>query len=268
MRIHPSLWCEKNARLNIATLAHVDSCGSYNIAPLLLADYAVVVTPFQFHQGVEKQKIMKSLYDVFAEKWEISKDFEKLPEEYALGKGIKGLIYHRVRPTTTATALATFRAMQRKVVVRPGSQVDWLVLSSAGLGQAWQLEETFYSVRALPAQKGKQPKPAFLYIGKVPAHGELTGVIKVPDKLCPAVMAELSTIDERGGMKLASTKEYAGGQATRFTLPFSGGASENLLLEFSLPKAGSNEFCFTELTKLAINPTNLASRPRPQNLGK
>ncbi|HSF76816.1 MAG TPA: hypothetical protein VLA84_23690, partial [Microcoleus sp.] len=122
-------------KLNTIGRPQIDSRDTYPLPELLQSQYAVVAVPFQQVLPTDEQvlrsheqDVVKVVYDAFIQNWEIARDFQLLPEQFKLENRVTVSVYRRMRPTDTATAVRTLEAMQRQIVDRPGTQLDWISL--------------------------------------------------------------------------------------------------------------------------------------------
>lgn len=106
-------------RLNWLALPILDG-GASPVPVLQAADWVVWVTPLQVIQPWEEQivrshaqDVVRVTYEMFAENWEIARDFRRLPQVYELDKGMTAYLYQRVRPTSAAVAERTEARVQR-----------------------------------------------------------------------------------------------------------------------------------------------------------
>ncbi|MBP0002963.1 MAG: hypothetical protein J7642_04440 [Cyanobacteria bacterium SBC] len=93
-------------RLNFLPVPILDG----NISPvdtLLLADWVVLATPLQVIQPGDEQivrsnsqNVVKVMFEAFSENWEITRDFQKIPESFQLDNGVVLSLYQRIRETS------------------------------------------------------------------------------------------------------------------------------------------------------------------------
>ena len=150
----------------------IDSIGYYSLRELLEAEYVVLTEPFlAWHEG--QQDTAKVVYDAFNQEWEITEDFEKLPEQFDLQDGIITSIYKRIRPTSIDRAVRTLNAMQQQVNKPLGKQLDWLVVSPPFNSVIRTEEGEGYSIRVRSLNQNVAPSMAptssksFLYMGQL-----------------------------------------------------------------------------------------------------
>ena len=84
---------------------HVDSRDFYPIEHLLLIRYVVVAQPSQYHLAPDQQRVVGAAAEAFSQNWEVAKDFDLLPEVFALEGGVTVQVYRRSRPTSLAVAV-------------------------------------------------------------------------------------------------------------------------------------------------------------------
>lgn len=95
--------------LNLLPVEDIDSRDRYPIEQLLQADYVVVAEPFQYHLRPTDQDVVKVVNEVFANRWQIAQDFERLPEAFQLANGVTVNVYKRQRSTSYQPLLAPLK---------------------------------------------------------------------------------------------------------------------------------------------------------------
>ncbi|MFT3894636.1 MAG: hypothetical protein QM730_23655 [Anaerolineales bacterium] len=170
--------------LQILNSHQVNSRDSYPLTSILLADYVIVTTPFQYHLTEYEQRVVKYTYDAFNEQWRISNDFKRLPLQFHLMDGAVLSIYERQSPTSFETILLTFDQMQRYIGRFPGGQPDWILITP--------LQE----MSGIYAQDGPQSSVvmkddisflSLLYAGKENSVTKLAGKVVSSNVQCPSV---------------------------------------------------------------------------------
>ncbi len=106
----------KNRRLKVMGILHADSYKHVPIQEILKAEWVIVPTPFQWHIRPDVQQCVEVLHDVFINKWEISSDFEMLPEHYLLSEGVNVYVFLRVRKTNDRVAKLTEVRMRNRIL--------------------------------------------------------------------------------------------------------------------------------------------------------
>lgn len=106
----------KNRRLNILGNLHADSYKEIPIKVIMTAEWAVVPTPFQWHIRPDVQQCVQVLHDAFMDHWEISQDFEMLPQQYRLNEDVIVKIFHRIKATSPEVEKATTEKMRTRVL--------------------------------------------------------------------------------------------------------------------------------------------------------
>lgn len=248
----------EDTRLRVLYTPQIDSRDFYPLEALLQAKIVVVVDPFQHHLDADQQRVVGVVYDLFMERGLIAQDFEPLPATFRLQEGATAHIYERARPTSTETAIQTLDWMERAIRVRPGGQLDWLVLSQPASGPAdgaivEQLRDGRYDLTARPLGGPAPGAATFLYLGSLPERSALSGTIHFEDSRCPGVDLRLAVSDGRGRATEIAAEGRRPGDAATFTaaLPQTGAAF--LLLSVSgLGGARLDEGCALTLQHLEI----------------
>ena len=106
----------KNRRLNILGILHADSYKQIPIKAITVAEWAIVPTPFQWHIRPDVQQCIQVLHDAFMDHWEISQDFEMLPQEYLLNDGVIVKIFHRIKSTSPEVEQLTLVRMKNRIL--------------------------------------------------------------------------------------------------------------------------------------------------------
>ena len=106
----------KNRRLNILGVLHADSYKQIPIKAIMVAEWAIVPTPFQWHIRPDVQQCIQVLHDAFIYHWEISQDFEMLPQEYRLNEGVIVKIFHRIKATSPEVEKVTAEKMRTQIL--------------------------------------------------------------------------------------------------------------------------------------------------------
>ncbi|MEG3954005.1 hypothetical protein [Microcoleus sp. herbarium2] len=252
-------------KLNTIGRPQIDSRDTYPLPELLQSQYAVVAVPFQQVLPSDEQvlrsheqDVVKVVYDAFTQNWEIARDFQLLPEQFKLENGVTVSVYRRVRPTDTATAVRTLDAMQRQIVDRPGTQLDWISLhqsiyTSANYSVS-QESDNLYNIVTHPIKNSKKLDTSFLYLGSISDKAKVTGKLNLPNKQCPEIALRLTLWDKQG--KLVDSAEMAYGQksAIGLNLLVEGKNPIYLLLEvLSSSKQDLTNQCQLEINNLAVS---------------
>ncbi len=252
-------------KLNTIGRPQIDSRDTYPLPELLQSQYAVVAAPFQQVLPTDEQvlrsheqDVVKVVYDAFTQNWEIARDFQLLPEQFKLENGVTVSVYRRVRPTDTATAVRTLDAMQRQIVDRPGTQLDWISLhqsiyTSANYSVS-QESDNLYNIVTHPIKNSNKLDTSFLYLGSISDKAKVTGKLNLPNKQCPGVALRLTLWDKQG--KLVDSAEMAYGQksAIGLNLLVEGKNPLYLLLEvLSSSKQDLSNQCQLEINNLAVS---------------
>jgi hypothetical protein len=252
-------------KLNTIGRPQIDSRDTYPLPELLQSQYAVVAVPFQQVLPTDEQvlrsheqDVVKVVYDAFTQNWEIARDFQLLPEQFKLENGVTVSVYRRMRPTDTATAVRTLDAMQRQIVDRPGTQLDWISLhqsiyTSANYSVS-QESDNLYNIVTHPIKNSKKLDTSFLYLGSISDKAKVTGKLNLPNKQCPGIALRLTLWDKQGKLVDSAEMAYSQKSAIGLNLFVEGKNPIYLLLEvLSSSKQDLTNQCQLEINNLAVN---------------
>ena len=252
-------------RLNTIGRPQIDSRDTYPLPELLQSQYAVVAVPFQQVLPTDEQvlrsqeqDVVKVVYDAFTQNWEIARDFQLLPEQFKLENGVTVSVYRRVRPTDTATAVRTLDAMQRQIVDRPGTQLDWISLhqsiyTSANYSVS-QESDNLYNIVTHPIKNSKKLDTSFLYLGSISDKAKVTGKLNLRNKQCPGIALRLTLWDKQGKLVDSAEMAYSQKSAIGLNLLVEGKNPIYLLLEvLSNSKQDLTNQCQLEINNLAVS---------------
>lgn len=256
-------------KLNTIGRPQIDSRDSYPLPELLQAQYAAVATPFQqVLPGDEQvlrsheQDVVKVIYDVFTQNWEISRDFQLLPQQFKLENGVTVSIYRRIRPTDTGTAFRTLYAMQQQIGDRPGGQLDWISLrqsiyTSANYSVSRE-SDNLYKIVTPPIKNSTKLDTSFLYLGAISDRAQVTGQLALLNQQCPGVALRLTLWDKQGKLIDSAKMEYGAKSAIDLNLLVEGKNPIYLLLEV----LSSDKQELTNQCQLEINNLSVGSKPK------
>ncbi|MGB7712212.1 MAG: hypothetical protein WBL95_22210 [Microcoleus sp.] len=252
-------------KLNTIGRPQIDSRDTYPLPELLMSQYVVVATPFQqvllsdeqvLRPG--EQDVVKVVYDAFTQNWEISRDFQLLPEQFQLENGVIVRVYRRMRPSAIATAIKTLDAMQKQIAEKPGTQLDWISLNqSVYTSPNYSVSKAsnhLYNIVTHPIKNTKQIDTSFLYLGSLSEKVKITGNLNLPNKQCEGISLRLTLWNNQG--KLINSAETAYNPATspKLNLLLEGKTPTYLLLEvLSTNKQDLTNQCQLEINNLAIS---------------
>ncbi len=252
-------------KLNTIGRPQIDSRDTYPLPELLQSQYAVVAVPFQQVLPTDEQvlrsreqDVVKVVYDAFTQNWEIARDFQLLPEQFKLENGVTVSVYRRVKTTDTATAVRTLEAMQRQIVDRPGTQLDWISLhqsiyTSANYSVS-QESDNLYNIVTHPIKNSNKLDTSFLYLGSISDKAKVTGKLNLPNKQCPGIALRLTLWDKQGKLVGSAEMAYSQKSAIGLNLLVEGKNPIYLLLEvLSSSKQDLTNQCQLEINNLAVN---------------
>ncbi|MGB7891266.1 MAG: hypothetical protein WCF82_04995 [Microcoleus sp.] len=252
-------------KLNTIGRPQIDSRDTYPLPELLQAQYALVAVPFQQVLLTDEQvlrsheqDVVKVVYDAFTQNWEIAREFQLLPEQFKLENGVTVSVYRRMRPTDTATAVRTLDAMQRQIVDRPGTQLDWISLHQSIYTSAnysvTQESDNLYKIVTHPIKNSKKLDTSFLYLGSISDKAKVTGKLNLPNKQCPGVALRLTLWNKQGKLIDSAEMGYSQKSAIGLNLLVEGKNPLYLLLEvLSSSKQDLTNQCQLEINNLAVN---------------
>ena len=252
-------------KLNTIGRPQIDSRDTYPLPELLQSQYAVVAVPFQQVLPTDEQvlrsheqDVVKVVYDAFTQNWEIARDFQLLPEQFKLENGVTLSVYRRMRPTDTATAVRTLDAMQRQIVDRPGTQLDWISLHQSIYTSAnysvTQESDNLYNIVTHPIKNSKKLDTSFLYLGSISDKAKVTGKLNLPNKQCPGIALRLTLWDKQGKLVDSAEMAYSQKSAIGLNLLVEGKNPIYLLLEvLSSSKQDLTNQCQLEINNLAVS---------------
>ena len=252
-------------KLNTIGRPQIDSRDTYPLPELLQSQYAVVAVPFQQVLPTDEQvlrsheqDVVKVVYDAFTQNWEIARDFQLLPEQFKLENGVTVSVYWRMRPTDTATAVRTLDAMQRQIVDRPGTQLDWISLHQSIYTSAnysvRQESDNLYNIVTHSLKNSKKLDTSFLYLGSISDKAKVTGKLNLPNKQCPGIALRLTLWDKQGKLVDSAEMAYSQKSAIGLNLLVEGKNPTYLLLEvLSSSKQDLTNQCQLEINNLAVS---------------
>ena len=257
----PSGWW----KLNTIGRPQIDSRDTYPLPELLMSQYAVVAVPFQqvllSDEQVlrsHEQDVVKVVYDAFTQSWEISQDFQELPEQFQLENGVTVRVYQRIRPTAIATAVKTLDAMQKQIGEKPGTQLDWISLNQSIYTSAnysvSRESDNQYQIVTHPIKNTKQLDTSFLYLGSISDKPQVTGKLNLPNKQCPGVFLRLTLWNKQGKLIDSAAQNYTQASPSDLNLLVKGKNPIYLLLEvLSSEKQDLTKQCKLEINNLVVD---------------
>ncbi|MEZ2235396.1 hypothetical protein [Microcoleus sp.] len=252
-------------KLNTLGRPLIDSRDTYPLPELLMSQYVVVATPFQqvllsdeqvLRPG--EQDVVKVVYDAFTQNWEISRDFELLPEQFQLENGVLVRVYRRMRPSAIGTAIKTLHAMQQQIGEKPGTQLDWISLNQSVYTSpnysVTKEAHNLYHIVTHPIKNSQQIDTSFLYLGSLSAKNTILGQLNLPNKQCQGVFLRLTLWNNQGKLINSSETVYNSTALPKLNLLVEGKNPNYLLLEvLSTNKQDLTNQCQLEINNLAIS---------------
>jgi hypothetical protein len=215
------LYGKEKRKLKVIYSPDIDSRDWYPLRDFSQAEYVIVATPFQHHLRPEEQKVVKVMVDVFEENWQLSRDFEIMPQSFNLENKVEVNIYKRIRPTSVPTMIKTLNLIQQRIQPKPGREANWAV-NTANI-----YFDSFI---------GKQPINIYGSVGEKPESLLYYGKILAPVNL----KAELTQVTCSGfeGTSVQLRAFSSDGQMIKETENLL--LSPNELVDLSLPLQGKN----------------------------
>ncbi len=252
-------------KLNTLGRPLIDSRDTYPLPELLMSRYVVVATPFQqvllsdeqvLRPG--EQDVVKVVYDAFTQNWEISRDFELLPEQFQLENGVLVRVYRRMHPSAIATAIKTLHAMQQQIGEKPGTQLDWISLNQSVYTSpnysVTKEPHNLYHIVTHPNINSQKIDTSFLYLGSLSTKNTILGKLNLPNKQCQGVSLRLTLWNNQGKLINSSETVYNSTALPKLNLLIEGKNPNYLLLEvFSTNKQDLTNQCQLEINNLAIS---------------
>jgi hypothetical protein len=225
-----ALYGWNDARLHMLYAPQIDSRDSLPLEMLLQAQYVVVAHPFQHHMGVEKQRVVKVVYDLFSDNMEMARDFARLPTTFMLDERTVISVYKRIRPTSLPIALRTLHFIESQLQMRPGGQLDWLLMSQSYPGSVRRhLGNTYQVTMDLKRHSASLP-PTLLYLGALPEVMSITGRVTFLDKHCDNIILHLVKVDSQNEIIGMSEVTRLSKDVSTFNFKFHRQDATNLLL--------------------------------------
>jgi hypothetical protein len=225
---------DKADALNFLAVPQIDSRDFYPLEMLLKSEYILTTTPFAHHLPPSEQKVVKLVNDMFADGWEISNNFTRLPFESYLEGDLVIHIYQRTRPTSLETAVRTYARLASAFPARPGGQVDWVSLSPQADTRVEQEAGNTYAISGdLSKQAAGQAGETLLYIGDLPENINLAGTFMFDSKQCPDMVLKLATIDKQSQVVNSVSASISPENQSDISLSLERGAASYLVLSIS-----------------------------------
>src|SRR5262249_23227642 len=93
------------ARLDFIYPPEVDSRDADPWEDLAQARLVIVVTPFQHHLAASEQTVVQAVVEALTQRWEIARDFTRLPARFTLDDNLAVTVYRREGPTSAAAVV-------------------------------------------------------------------------------------------------------------------------------------------------------------------
>ena len=257
----PSGWW----KLNAIGRPQIDSRDTYPLPELLMSQYAVVAVPFQQvllsdEQVLRsyEQDVVKVVYDAFTQNWEISQDFQQLPQQFQLENSVSVTVYRRIRATSIPTAVKTLDAMQKQIGEKPGTQLDWISLNQSIYTSpnysVSRESDNLYKIVTHPIKNSNKLDTSFLYLGAISDKAQVTSKLNLPNKKCPGVSLRLTSWNKQGKLIDSTAQNYTQTNPSDLNLLVKGENPIYLLLEvLSSEKQDLTQQCKLEINNLAVS---------------
>ncbi|GAB4366530.1 MAG: hypothetical protein Kow00121_04000 [Elainellaceae cyanobacterium] len=253
-------------KLNLEQGSPTDSDGFYPIQELLGAQYVLVTQPFvEWNAG--QQQTAKALFDAFTNGWELTEDFQRLPQEFDLQAGTTTTVYQRIRPTPVDRTVRFLQTMQQQVNKPLGNQLDWIALNPPEVPTSPLLKKgKLRSVKRMKSQKyalspaGSPASPeipqTFLYVGNLAEQNTIKGRMVLSPQ-CQGTM-RVSTLNAQGQV-IHQAESLTFTETAPLNLLVNGGGAGYLLLEASgrrsqaQPSPESAQTCSPKIRNLVVS---------------
>jgi hypothetical protein len=245
-------------RLELVATPQADSLGQLPTADLLNADAVVVATPFQYHLYAHKQKVVRVLMDAFVERWEISRDFELMPEAFELPRGAPNgasgqiRVWKRVRPTGEEVAYR-FAVKVAEYVggAQPGRR--WYVTATEFKSSTSVADDGTATIVGHPARSNMTRQTVFESGPAAPGAVQVSGEVEFLDPRCPGaelfVVASASTDDAKS---LGAFEPARGPRSFSATLPSTGLHPLRLMIKSAPKHPQEIDFCTLKVASLKV----------------
>jgi hypothetical protein len=249
-----ALYGWNSARLKFLFAPQIDSRDSWPLEMMLQAQYVVVAHPVQHHLGVEKQRVVKVVYDLFTDSQAMAQDFVRLPKTFLLEEGTVVSIYQRTRPTSLKTALGTLRFMENNLQSRPGGQLDWMVISQTYSYSVKKDRDNGYWVTTHLSSNSTPSSTTLLYLGEMPdTVVALTGMLAFRGGRCAGATLHLAKVNSRDEITNITDVLHRRKSDSEFALTFPKQDAINVLLTVtSINEPASIDDCAVEIEKLKL----------------
>lgn len=281
---------QERSRLNLLLTPQVDSQDFYPLQPLLQAEYVVIPEPLLDYPGSPAQvtplgewilpqetQVVRVVLTAFAEHWELAQDFEPLPVQFQLDYGTTVRLFHRVKPTSVATALRSLLALQQRIGKRPGGQLDWIGLGQeAGKIQVSQNWDNSYRLVSFPCDRLRSlrsPAPlalvsplsrefydnstTFVYAEALQGQTQITGWLTLWTPPCQGASLKLMTLTSQGTIVDTASSVIPRQPVIRFQRSLRAKSGNYLLLQVlgqDNPKASADTaYCTVDMNQLVVS---------------
>jgi hypothetical protein len=107
-----AIYGPRDRRMQVLRVPEVDSRDGLPLGRLLAADAVLVVTPYQYHLGEDRQRVVRAANDLFLTGQPFARDFERVAGPFVIGdpadsSAPRAVLYRRLRPTSPEIAAET-----------------------------------------------------------------------------------------------------------------------------------------------------------------
>ncbi|MBD2312211.1 hypothetical protein H6G20_11110 [Desertifilum sp. FACHB-1129] len=231
---------------NLVPTPEVDSRDFYPLEGLLKSQSVIIATPFQHHLSPLEQDVVRVVVNAFNKHREISQDFERLPRQFFLQKDVVVSIYQRIQPTAIPVAIRTLDWMQAQIGDRPGTQLDWIILSQLFPSSVVRHPDSSYRIFT-------HPTASFLYIDELSPMTQIRGEVQFADSQCIGTTLQFSTVDAEGTPLQVVQQQLTPHQDGKFSLSLAAAKARYLQMDVLNyePNASPNH-CALEIQSLQI----------------
>lgn len=252
--VERTLYGKDGSILKLLKAGTTDSDGFYPIQELLQAQYVVVTEPFSAWREAEQQAI-KTVSTAFTQGWEITQDFQLLPQQFDLQNGVVAKIYRRIQPTPADRAVRTLHAMQMQVNKPLGEQLDWISLNQSpdSLVRRNRKHKQRLNISAVLPPKSPEEVASFLYLGTMPEPAKVEGRV-VLSKSCQSVMLTVSPMNQQGQVAgTLQTLQLTQTSPLELQLDHTGAVYLLMQASPSLPTVKVSQPCLLKINQLVVS---------------
>jgi hypothetical protein len=219
---------------------------------LLSAQWVILAEPLEYFWQPEHQRLVTWLHRAFVDDWDISRDFERLPETFRFSEDVTVTVYRRVRQTPVETATRTLQAMQRFLGRDLDTASRWRIANPLRGSYSTRMGEQVHYLWTGNLAAQSPPATSFAYTPRVAAPSLVSG--HLTRQGCNSQPLSLAVLDRASTplKKILLTDPSV--ETADFSVPVGPlGAGESLTLladPDSIPTADG--YCAVEVQRLTV----------------